>query len=110
MAQMNVRYVGVADERSISPAQLREVGVDYSGPTLKFNRRNRFKVEDVPVDDGLEEVLRADGAFILEAVADSGEERAVAGADNPSVEADVIVDGNTGATSPTKSAKARGSA
>jgi hypothetical protein len=86
------------------------VGVDYSGPTLKWTRKNRFKVEDVPVDEALEEVLRADGAFVLEAAADDGEQREVAGADNPEVEADVIVDGNTGDKTTTKSAKARGSA
>ena len=108
MANMNVRYVGFADERTITPAQLREVGVDYSGPTLKWNRKNRFQVQDVPVDDALEEVLRGEGHFTLEAATDSGGSQQVSGADNPDGEPDKIVDGDTGASTVTKAGKARG--
>lgn len=108
MAQMDIRYVGIADERTITPAQLREVGVDYSGPTLKWERKNRFQVKDVPVDDALEEVLKGEGHFTLTASKDDGSQQQVAGADNPDGEPDVIVDGNTGAKTVTKAGKANG--
>jgi hypothetical protein len=102
--------VGLADERTITKAQLKQVGVDYDGPTLKWERRNRFSVSDVPLDDALLEVLNGEGHFVIDTNADDGSQREVSGADNPDAETNTIVDGNTGATSATKTAKARGTA
>lgn len=108
MAMMNVRYVGLADERTITKAQLKAVGVDYEGPALRWDRSNRFNVKDVPVDDALEEVLRGEGHFNLEAAADDGGLRLEHQAEDPEAEGDVIVDATSGAKSPTKASKARG--
>lgn len=107
MATATVRYVGIADERTISKSDLRQVGVEYDGPTLKWDRRNRFAVKDVPLDDMLEDVLRGEGHFVIEVNDDAGQSQEVAGAANPDGEPDVIVDGNTGASTETKAGKAR---
>jgi hypothetical protein len=100
MAKIKVRYKGIADERVISTKDLKSLGVEGIDSDLVWNRRNRFAVE-LETSDKLEEVLRNEGHFRIEQLGGTVE----ADAADPNKEGDVLVDGNTGATTQAKTRK-----
>lgn len=101
MAKMKVRYRGIADERILSAEDLASVGVEGVSEDLVWNRRNLFSV-DVEANDRLEEVLRAEGHFRIEKPTDNGESALLVEATDPDREGDLLVDGDTGATTTPK--------
>jgi hypothetical protein len=72
MAMTKVRYKGASDVRILPADQLAERGVKGIEQDLVFGPENRWAVE-VDMTPELEEILRADGAFKVEPMTDSGE-------------------------------------
>jgi hypothetical protein len=70
MAQMKVRYKGAADVREMKAADLKRHGVVVS-KDLVWDASNGWSL-DMDMTDELEKILRADGAFRLEAIKDGG--------------------------------------
>lgn len=96
MAQIKVRYKGIADERVISKKDLaaRDIVVDQD---LVWNRENLFAVK-LDATDALVALLKNEGHFQISEVTDDGAEGAeIITASDPLVEGDTIVDGDTGA-------------
>lgn len=100
MATIRVRYKGVADERVISAKDLESVGVTVD-EDLVWNRRNLFSLE-IQSNDKLEEVLRAQGHFTISSVDDNNGDSVIAVATDTDSEGDVLVDGDTGASTKVK--------
>lgn len=73
MSKMKVRYKGAADRRILPAKDLKDLGVTGVDKDLEFHGGNLWSIE-MDVDEKLEEILRADGAFTLRAVKDSGDD------------------------------------
>jgi len=96
MANITVRYVGIADQRHISKADLEAAGIKNVPGDLVWNRANLFRV-DVPGSEKLNELLEAQGHFTVETPKDDGSAEQLVVANHPDLEGDVLVDGDTGA-------------
>lgn len=99
--KIRVRFKGIADVRTITPKDLEGAGVDVNAlgidKDLVWSRVNLFE-QELPANDKLEEILRGEGHFTISKVEDAGTDSLVANAENPDTEGDLIVDGNTGAS------------
>lgn len=104
--KIKVRYKGIADVRTISKKDLETAGIEGVENDLVWHRGNLFAVE-LEATDKLEELLRNEGHFSISAVKDDGGDAELSGATDPNREGDVLVDGNTGATTTSRKA-ARG--
>ena len=102
MAKIKVRYKGIADVREISKKDLEAAGVEGIENDLVWNRKNLFALE-LDASDKLEEVLRNEGHFSISKVDDSGSDSELSKATDTTKEGDILVDGNTGASTPAKS-------
>lgn len=98
--KIKVRFKGIADVRTISKKDLEAAGIE-GVEDLRWDRANLFSVE-LDANDKLEELLRREGHFTISKVTDDGGDALVSGATNPNTEGDVLVDGNTGASTPTR--------
>lgn len=101
MALIRVRYKGIADVREITAKQLKDNNGVIVDNDMVWNRANGFSVV-VDANDRLEEVLREQGHFTISTVDDAGGEKVVAKASDPDNEGDILVDGDTGATTEAK--------
>lgn len=72
MAQVKVRYKGASDVRILPADQLTERGVKGIDKDLVFGPENMWSM-DIEMSDELEAILRADGAFTMNPITDSGE-------------------------------------
>jgi hypothetical protein len=97
MALIKVRYKGIADVREITAKQLKDNNNVIVDNDMVWHRGNGFSVV-VDANDRLEEVLREQGHFTISALTDAGGETVVSTASDPDNEGDVLVDGDTGAT------------
>lgn len=102
MGLVKVRYVGIADVRTITKKEWAGAGVTVD-KDVAWDINNRFTVV-LDANERMEEILRDAGHFTVSKVTDSGEADVVAVASNPAGEGDVLVDGNTGATTPSNPA------
>jgi len=103
MSLIKVKYVGVADVRKISKKEFASAGVVVD-KDVSWNIKNRFSVV-LDSNDRMEEVLRGEGHFTIKTMDDLGDEKVIATASDPEVEADTLVDATTGASTPSKKAK-----
>jgi hypothetical protein len=71
MAKVKVRYKGASDVRILPADQLKERGVKGVTEDLVFSPGNLW-AQEVEMSDELEAILRADGAFVIQPVADDG--------------------------------------
>jgi hypothetical protein len=96
MAKMKVRYKGAADRRILPAKALKARGVTGVDEDLEFSPRNAWSME-IEVDDKLHEILKADAAFTVRAVTDSGSEgEQTATATKADDTADTVVDEESG--------------
>lgn len=95
MAEMKVHYKGAADRRILPAEDLKLHGVDVD-EDLVFDRANLWSMT-LDVNEKLENILRGDGAFSLDAVTDNGGEANEADATVTDDTADKVVmpDGQT---------------
>lgn len=109
--KIRVRFKGIADVRTISPKDLEGAGVDVNAlgidKDLEWSRRNLFE-QELPADDKLEAVLRGEGHFTISKVEDAGTDSLVSDAENPDTEGNVLVDGDTGASTEVSPAPTEG--
>lgn len=99
--KIKVRYKGIADVRTIGKTDLEVAGVEGVQEDLVWHRGNLFSLE-LDANDKLEEVLRNEGHFTISKVTDDGGAAQLSGATDPNAEGDVLVDGDTGASTPTR--------
>lgn len=103
MATIKARFKGIADVREISVKDLQAGGVNTEklgiDKDLVWHAGNLFVVE-LPADEQLEDLLRAQGHFTVSKVKDDGTEETEADATDTQNPGDVIVDGTTGASTP----------
>ena len=71
MALMEVAYVGVSDVREITPADVKPHGIKLD-KKIVWDQSNGHK-QVIDADKRFEDLLRAQGHFILVALLDSGE-------------------------------------
>lgn len=108
MATVKVRYKGASDVRILPADQLTERGVKNVDKDLVFKPENLWSME-IEMTDELEAILRADGAFVIQPLDDSGSTTTTDAADplQTSVEGvddtgNTVVDGDTGQTEENK--------
>jgi len=108
MAMTKVRYKGASDVRILPADQLTERGVKGIDKDLVFEPGNHWSME-IDMTKELEDILRADGAFTMQPVTDSGETTTTDTADplQTSTEGvddtgNTVVDGDTGQTEENK--------
>lgn len=100
MARINVRYKGIADRRILSVKDLKNAGIEnLPEKDLVWERGNLFQVE-MDADDKMEELLRREGHFRIEKAKDDGGTEVESDATDPNKEGDILVDGDTGASTP----------
>jgi hypothetical protein len=97
---VKVRYLGIADIRTITVAEWAGAGVTVDKDAV-WSIWNRFTLV-LDLNERMEEILRGEGHFSLSAVTDAGGVETIATASNPDSEGDILVDGTTGATTPVK--------
>lgn len=96
MANIKVRYKGIADERIISKKDLASHDIEHD-VDLVWDASNGFALT-LPASDAIEELLRAQGHFTISK--EDGD--VLSEATNTQSEGDVLVDTTTGTTTRTK--------
>jgi uncharacterized membrane protein YgcG len=94
MGLVEVKYVGLSDERIITKKNWEQEGVAMPQDTVwdASNRRTLL----IDGTDRMLEVLKAQGHFRVSEVTDDNQNRTIIEASDPEREADIVVDGNTG--------------
>ena len=100
MGLVKVKYLGVADIRTITAKEWKGAGVVVDHDVV-WNRSNGYTVV-LDASPRMEEVLRGEQHFSIDAVDDDGGSTVIATASDPKAEGDILVDGNTGQKSPSK--------
>lgn len=90
MGLIKVRYLGIADVRTISKKEWAGAGVTVD-KDVEWSAKNGFSVV-LDVNERMEEILRDAGHFSLSKLTDSGGVEVVAVASNPDAGGDTIVD------------------
>lgn len=108
MATVKVRYKGASDVRILPQDQLEKRGVKGLSGDLVFEPENHWALE-VEMSKELEDILRTDGAFVIEPMTDDGGTTTTDVADPLQTSIDgvddtgtTVVDGDTGQTEENK--------
>ena len=91
MAKVKVRYVGIADERIITPKDVKDRGVELSGPLTWGNGKSLV----IDASDTFVDILKEQGHFQISEFKDDGSDGEViaTAADPERVETVVAKDG-----------------